>query len=109
PVASVTIAALAFGVADVLHGSGFLAVYLAGLLLGDRRIPAKRTVVAFHEGVASVAQIALFVVLGLLVFPSQLREVALEATALALVLAVVARPIATFVATVPFRFSLPEK
>jgi cell volume regulation protein A len=109
PVASVAIAALAFGAADVLHGSGFLAVYLAGLSLGDRRIPAKRTVVAFHEGVASVAQIALFVVLGLLVFPSQLRDVALEATALALLLAIVARPIATFLATAPFRFSVPEK
>jgi cell volume regulation protein A len=109
PVASVAVAALAFGSADVLHGSGFLAVYLAGLALGDRRIPAKRTVVAFHEGVASVAQIALFVVLGLLVFPSQLRDIALEATALALLLAVVARPVATFIATAPFRFSLQEK
>ncbi|HEX4733204.1 MAG TPA: potassium/proton antiporter [Thermoleophilaceae bacterium] len=109
PVASIAVAALAFGAADTLHGSGFLAVYLAGLALGDKRIPAKRTVVAFHEGVASVAQIALFVVLGLLVFPTQLRDVALEATALALLLALVARPIATLVATVPFRFSLPEK
>jgi potassium/hydrogen antiporter len=108
PVASVAVAALAFGAADTLHGSGFLAVYLAGLALGDRRIPAKRTVVAFHEGVASVAQIALFVVLGLLVFPTQLRDVALEGTALALVLALLARPIATLVATAPFRFSLPE-
>jgi cell volume regulation protein A len=109
PVASVAVAALAFGAADTLHGSGFLAVYLAGLILGDRRIPAKRTVVAFHEGVASVAQIALFVVLGLLVFPSQLGDVALEATGLALVLALVARPIATLVATLPFRFSWPER
>src|SRR3954469_13729084 len=109
PVASIAVAALAFGAADVLHGSGFLAVYLAGLVLGDHRIPAKRTVIAFHEGVASVAQIALFVVLGLLVFPSQLRDVALEATALALLLALVARPVATFLATAPFRFSLPEK
>src|SRR4051812_18785483 len=109
PVASIAVAALAFGAADTLHGSGFLAVYLAGLSLGDRRIPAKRTVVAFHEGVASVAQIALFVVLGLLVFPSQLRAVALEATVLALLLALVARPVATFLATAPFRFSLPEK
>jgi cell volume regulation protein A len=109
PVASIAVAALAFGAADTLHGSGFLAVYLAGLMLGDHRIPAKRTVVAFHEGVASVAQIALFVVLGLLVFPSQLRDVALEATALALLLAFVARPVATFIATVPFRFSVAEK
>jgi potassium/hydrogen antiporter len=109
PVASVTVAALAFGSADTLHGSGFLAVYLAGLALGDRRIPAKRTVVAFHEGVASVAQIALFVVLGLLVFPTQLREVAVEATALALLLAFVARPIATLLSTAPFRFSAAER
>src|SRR3954452_6857206 len=109
PVASIAIAAVAFGAADVAHGSGFLAVYLAGLALGDHRIPAKRTVVAFHEGVASVAQIALFVVLGLLVFPSQLGDVALEASALALLLALVARPIATFVATAPFRFSLAER
>jgi cell volume regulation protein A len=109
PVASVTVAALAFGSADTLHGSGFLAVYLAGLALGDRRIPAKRTVVAFHEGVASVAQISLFVVLGLLVFPTQLRDVALDATALALLLAVVARPVATLVSTAPFKFSSAER
>jgi cell volume regulation protein A len=109
PVATVTVAALAFGSADTLHGSGFLAVYLAGLALGDRRIPAKRTVVAFHEGVASVAQISLFVVLGLLVFPTQLREVALQATALALLLALVARPIATLLSTAPFKFSAAER
>jgi potassium/hydrogen antiporter len=109
PVASMTVAALAFGAADTLHGSGFLAVYLAGLALGDHRIPAKRTVVAFHEGVASVAQIAVFVVLGLLVFPTQLRTVAVDATALALLLAFLARPLATLLATVPFRFSLQER
>jgi cell volume regulation protein A len=109
PVASVAVAALAFGAADTLHGSGFLAVYLAGLALGDRRIPAKRTVVAFHEGVASVAQIALFVVLGLLVFPSQLREIALEATLLGLALAFIARPVATMIATAPFRFTFAER
>lgn len=109
PVASVAVAALAFGAADALHGSGFLAVYLAGLMLGDRRIPAKRTVIAFHEGVASVAQIALFVVLGLLVFPSQLGGVWLEAGALALFLAFVARPIATLLATAPFNFTLAER
>jgi cell volume regulation protein A len=109
PVASIAIAALAFGAADSLHGSGFLAVYLAGLLLGSRRIPARRTVTAFHEGLASVAQITLFVVLGLLVFPSQLKDVAVDATALALILAVVARPIAVFLVTAPFRYSLSEQ
>jgi cell volume regulation protein A len=109
PVASVAVAALAFGSADSIHGSGFLAVYLAGLMLGSRRIPARRTVIAFHEGVASVAQISLFVVLGLLVFPSQLEGVALDATLLALALAVVARPVATMIATAFFRFTMAER
>jgi cell volume regulation protein A len=109
PVASVALAALSFGLADTLEGSGFLAVYLTGLLLGSPAIPAKRTVIAFHEGVAAVAQIALFMMLGLLVFPSQLREVALEGTVLAVVLAVVARPLATLVVTAFSGFSLAER
>ena len=73
-------AAVAFGAASSLHGSGFLAVYLAGLMLGTVPIPAKRAVTVFHEGLALVAQVTMFVVLGLLVFPSQLGDVALEGT-----------------------------
>ena len=96
PVASLATAALAFGAADALHGSGFLAVYVAGLVLGSARIPAKRTVTVFHQGLAWVAQIAMFLALGLLVFPSQLDEVAIKGTALALVLVLVARPVSTF-------------
>ena len=94
PVASIATAALAFGAADVLHGSGFLAVYLAGLALGSAPIPARRTVTAFHEGLAWVAQLAMFLTLGLLVFPTQLGDVAVEGTLLALVLVLVARPVA---------------
>jgi potassium/hydrogen antiporter len=109
PVASLTIAALAFGAADVLHGSGFFAVYLAGLSLGAARIPARRTIAAFHDGLAWVAQIGMFFVLGLLVFPHQLGGVALEGTVLALVLVFVARPLAVLVATAFERFTLAEK
>jgi potassium/hydrogen antiporter len=109
PVASVTAAALAFGLAEVAHGSGFLAVYLAGLGLGSARIPAKRSVVTFHEGLAWVAQISMFLTLGLLVFPSQLGDVALEGTAIALVLALVARPLAAYLATVGAGFTLAER
>jgi cell volume regulation protein A len=109
PVASLTVAALAFGAADVLHGSGFLAVYLAGLSLGSARIPARRTVAAFHDGLAWVAQIGMFFVLGLLVFPGELGGVALEGTVLALVLVVVARPVAVFMATMFTGFNLAEK
>jgi len=109
PVASLAAAALAFGVADTLHGSGFLAVYVAGLALGSARIPAKRTVTVFHQGLAWVAQITMFLALGLLVFPSQLDQVAVEGTALALVLVFVARPIAAFIGTALDRFSLAER
>ncbi|MDX6699713.1 MAG: potassium/hydrogen antiporter [Solirubrobacteraceae bacterium] len=109
PVASLAIAALAFGGAGALHGSGFLAVYLAGLALGSAAIPARQTVIGFHDGVAWVAQIVMFLSLGLLVFPSQLLDVAPQGTAVAFVLAFVARPLATFVATLPFGFSRREQ
>src|SRR6478672_4764192 len=72
PVATVAIAGLAYGLAEVAHGSGLLATYLTALLLGSARIPARRTIVTFHEGLGWVAQIALFILLGLLVFPSSL-------------------------------------
>jgi potassium/hydrogen antiporter len=109
PVATLATAALAFGGADALHGSGFLAAYLAGLMLGSAPIPARRTVTVFHQGLAWVAQIAMFLALGLLVFPSELDDVALEGTALALVLVLVARPIAAFVSTALDRFSAAER
>ena len=102
-------AAVAFGAASSLHGSGFLAVYLAGLSLGSVPIPAKRAVTVFHQGLALVAQVTLFVVLGLLVFPSQLGDVALEGTVLALVLVFLARPVAAFVSTAVARFTLRER
>jgi potassium/hydrogen antiporter len=101
PVASLATAALAFGGADTLHGSGFLAVYLAGLWLGTAGIPAQRTVTSFHQGLAWVAQVALFLSLGLLVFPSELGDIALEGTVLALVVVFLARPVAVLAAT-PF-------
>ncbi len=109
PVASVAAAALAYGAAAILDGSGFLSVYLAGLALGSAHVPAKRTITAFHEGLAWVAQIALFLTLGLLVFPSQLGDVALEGTLVALVVVLVARPVATVVATALDRFTNRER
>ena len=109
PVASIAAAALAFGAADSLHGSGFLAVYLAGLVLGSATIPARNTITVFHQGFAWVAQIGLFLTLGLLVFPSQLDDVWLEGTVLALVMMFVARPLATVAATIFQGFSAPER
>jgi potassium/hydrogen antiporter len=109
PVASLTAAALAFGGADSIGGSGFLAVYIAGLFLGSAPIPAKRTVAAFHDGLAWIAQVAMFLVLGLLVFPGDFGAVWLEGTILALVLVVVARPVAAFVATIAQRYTARER
>jgi potassium/hydrogen antiporter len=109
PVASLATAALAFGIAGTLDGSGFLAVYLAGLALGSANLPARRTVAAFHEGLAWVAQLAMFLTLGLLVFPADLDEVAWKGTLLALVVVFVARPVATLVSTVGAGFDFREK
>ncbi len=109
PVASLTVAALAYGGADTLHGSGFLAVYLAGLMVGSADVPAERTIVNFHEGLGWVAQVAMFLTLGLLVFPSRLPSVALKGTVLAVVLVLVARPLAVAVATLPLRYSWRER
>lgn len=109
PVASLAVASLAFGIAAVAHGSGFLAVYLAGLALGTGAVPAKRTMITFHQGLGWVAQVVLFLTLGLLVYPSQLGDVALEGTALALVVVFVARPIGAAIATLPFSFTWAER
>ena len=109
PVASLTVAALAYGGADTLHGSGFLAVYLAGLAIGSATIPAERTIVSFHQGLGWLAQVAMFVTLGLLVFPGQLPAVALKGTVLAIVLMVLARPVAVVLATLPFAYTWRER
>ena len=109
PVASLAAAALAYGAAASIEGSGFLAVYLAGLALGSANIPAKQTITTFHVGLAWVAQLTMFLALGLLIFPSDVLDTVLEGTLLALVVTFVARPIATFAATAFERFTLAER
>ncbi len=109
PVASIAAAATAFGAGQVLGGSGFLAVYLAGLAIGSTNSPAARTVQTFHDGLAWVAQIVLFVTLGLLVFPSQLPGIALESLAITVLLLVVARPVGVMVGTLGCRFTGREQ
>ena len=109
PVASVATGALAFGAAQSLDASGFLAVYLAGLVLGTASTPAKRTIVTFHDGLAWVAQLGLFLTLGLLVFPHQLDDNAWQSIAIALITAAVARPVAAVIVTALSHFSLRER
>src|SRR4051794_33744643 len=107
PVASVAFAAMAYGGADSLHGTGFLAVFLAGLVIGSATSPARRTIITFHEGLAWVAQLALFLLLGLLVNPGDLLKIIPEGTAIAIVTAVLARPLASLI--VAYGFTLPER
>ena len=109
PVASVAAAALSFGVADVADGSGFLAVYLVGLAVGSTPSRYRRQLVSFHEGLAFLAQVAMFVVLGLLVFPHRLGSVALSGLALAALLVLLIRPLAAWVSTLVSRFSARER
>jgi cell volume regulation protein A len=109
PVASVAAGSLAFGVADVIGGSGFLAVYLMGLAVGSTPSRYRRQLVAFHEGLAFLAQVAMFVVLGLLVFPHQLGSVALSGLALAALLALLIRPASVWVSTALSSFSTRER
>jgi potassium/hydrogen antiporter len=109
PVASLGIAAVAYGLPASLDASGFLSVYIVGLALGNTPWPIRRTVVAFHEGLAFVAQVVLFIVLGLLVFPSELAAVAWSALGLTAILILFARPLAVAVSTTAFGYDLREQ
>src|SRR4051812_16770076 len=109
PVASAATAAVAFGAADAAHGSGFLSVYLVGLAVGSTPSRYRRQLVTFHEGIAYVAQVALFFVLGLLVFPSDLPHVAFAGVGLAAALMFVARPIAVWASTPFVGFTARER
>jgi potassium/hydrogen antiporter len=108
PVLTLAVALLAFGVPTLLAGSGFLAVYLAGLVLGNGEIPYRAGLRHFHDAAAWCGQLTMFLMLGLLVFPSRLLEVAREGLVLALVLAFLARPLVALLCLLPFRFSLRE-
>jgi cell volume regulation protein A len=109
PVATIATAAIAFGAAETLGGSGFLAVYLAGLMLSSTPGPAQMTVTIFHGGAAWFAQVALFLTLGLLVFPSQLGSVWTPGVLIATFMMLVARPVAVAIATMFDSYSPAER
>ncbi len=109
PVFVVASAFLIFGVAQKLGGSGFLAVYLAGIVSGNQRIRAGRLIRRFHDGIAWTSQIIMFVLLGLLVTPSALMDDLVPGILVALALCFVARPIAVYLCLIPFRFTREER
>lgn len=105
----VAMALLAYGATTLIKGSGFLAVYIFGILLGKNDFLHKRSVLRFFDSSAWISQIILFLTLGLLVFPSRLVPVMLPGLVLALGLILVARPIAVFISLIPFKYSFREK
>lgn len=106
----VTTAALViFGVAQISHASGFLAVYLAGIIIGNRPTRAHNSVVTFLDAATWLAQIVMFVLLGLLASPRRLLDSVVPSVIVALVLMLVARPLAVLLCLAPFRFNWREK
>src|SRR5690606_32211143 len=99
---------ICFGIAAALGGSGFLAVFIAGVILGNSRIVFQRHILFFHDAAAWLSQIVMFTVLGMLSFPSRLLAVWWEGLLIALVLMLVARPIAVLLTATPFGFDRRE-
>lgn len=108
PVLTLAIAFLSFGAATLSYGSGFLAVFVTGVVLGSSRIPYQSGLARVHDALAWLSQVSMFVMLGLLVFPSQLMLVAWKGLALAVFLALVARPLAVWLCMLPFAYPARE-
>ena len=109
PVIMISLVLLTYVIAVFLKGNGILAVYLTGLILGQAEFPNKRMIVRFHDGLAWLMQIAMFVTLGLLVFPSHILPLAGAGLLLTLLLMVIARPVSVFLCLLPFKISTRKK
>jgi len=109
PVLMIAMVLLTFAATASLGGSGFLAVYLAGLVLGSQKFVHRTGLLHFHTSLAWLMQIVMFLALGLLVFPHQLLPVAGVGLAVSAFLILIARPISVFIALLPFQFDLPDK
>ncbi|MGP3949200.1 potassium/proton antiporter [Streptomyces sp. 7N604] len=109
PIAVMAIAVGAYAGGALAHGSGFLAVYIAALILGNARLPHWPATRGFAEGIGWIAQIGMFVLLGLLVTPHELGDDIVRAVIVGLVLTVVARPLSVVVSTTPFRTPWRER
>ncbi|MGZ6825773.1 MAG: potassium/proton antiporter [Mycobacteriales bacterium] len=109
PLATVALVLLAFGAAGSLRASGFLAVYVAGLVIGSTRLPHRRAVMGFATSLALLAELGLFVLLGLLASPSRLLGAVPEAVLVGAAALLLARPLAVLVSTTPFRVPWREQ
>ncbi len=109
PIFVIAAALAVYALAAVLDGSGFLAVYLAGLAVGSRPMRASASVANFHDAATWLCQIAMFMLLGLLVTPSKLLPLLLPALVVAATLTLVARPLAVLLCLTPFRIPWREQ
>ncbi|WP_339757925.1 potassium/proton antiporter [uncultured Hoeflea sp.] len=108
PIFVLALALLVFAYTAAIGGSGFLAVYVAGIYAGNRRIQSKASIMRFQEGMTWLAQIIMFLVLGLLATPSQFPQIVVPAVALAFFLVFVARPLAVWLCLLPFDLTQRE-
>ncbi len=109
PVLSLALVLLVYGVTEKIGGSGFLAVYIMGLVLSSRNFVRKKSLTLFHDGIAWLMQIAMFLALGLLVFPSNLKEIAGEGFLVSAFLIFIARPVAVFISLIRSKFNFRQK
>lgn len=109
PVLTLALVGLTFGLTAMLGGSGFLAVYLAGIVMGDQDFIHKRSLLRFHDGLGWIMQIAMFLTLGLLVFPSRLPPIIGTGLLIAGCLMFVARPVSVFIGLLPSKLHWREK
>ncbi|MHB8795383.1 MAG: potassium/proton antiporter, partial [Candidatus Nanopelagicales bacterium] len=105
PIAALALLVASYGVADLVHVSGFMAIYVAAVLLGSAaRLPHRRSIVGFADGLSWIAEIGLFVMLGLLASVSRLPAAVPMALAVAVILVVLARPLAALASLAPYRW-----
>jgi len=108
PVFTLAVAFLSFGLPALINGSGLLAAYVSGIVMGAGRIPHSGSVRRVHDSMAWLAQLSMFLLLGLLVTPSELARAAVPGLAIAFVLTFLARPISVLICLLPFRYPLRE-
>jgi len=109
PIFALAIALLIYSLTSFIGGSGFLAIYIAGIILGNVNFVHKRSLIRFFDGLSVLSQITMFLTLGLLVFPSDLIPVIGVGFLISAVLIFIARPMSIFITLIPFKFNFREK
>ncbi|WP_444684538.1 potassium/proton antiporter [Alkalicoccus luteus] len=111
PILAMGFALMTYGITATLNGSGLLAVYVAAIVIGNSDLVYRHTIFRFNEGFAWMMQLLMFVILGLLVFPSQLfsLDIILSGLLLSFILILIARPIAVWISTIGFNYTWQEK